>query len=138
MLNEAAMKFQEAADLWKRSPDPYLGLERLYAYSDPDKAQVAADKARELGHTENRREMAQLADGYFRRANQSAGDARKFRGIVLAERECLFRARQDYERAKDLYSRIGSYGNAADSLVESDRALDRVQQRLREMDTLNQ
>jgi len=138
MLNDAALKFQEAADLWKSSPDPYLGLERLFAYSDPDRAQEAADKARTLGHTENRRELAQLADGYFRRATLTANDAKKFRGITLTERDCLFRARQDFERAKDLYSRVGSYGNAADSLVVADRGLSLVQQRLEEMDRQNE
>jgi hypothetical protein len=138
MLNEAGQKFHEAADLWKSSPDPYLGLERLYAYSDPDRAQAAADEARKLGHTENRRELSQLADGYFRRATLTANDAKKFRGITLTERGCLFRARQDYERAKDLYSRVGSYGNAADSLIEADRCLSQVQQRLEEMDRQNE
>jgi hypothetical protein len=138
MLNEAAMKFQEAAELWKASPDPYLGLERLYAYSDPDRAQAAADAARKDGHPENRRELAQLADGYFHRATLTANDAKKFRGITLTERDCLFRARQDFERAKDLYSRVGSYGNAADSLVEADHGLEHVQQRLEEMDRQNE
>jgi Protein kinase domain len=138
MLNDAAQKFQEAADLWKASPDPYLGIERLYAYSDPDRAQTAADEARKLGHMENRREMAILADGYFRRAVATANDAKKFRGITLTERDCLFRARQDFERAKDLYSRVGSYGNAADSLVQADHSLTLVQQRLEEMDRQNE
>ena len=138
MLNDAALKFQEAADLWKSSPDPYLGLERLYAYSDPDRAQSAADEARKLGHTENRRELAILGDGYFHRAVATANDAKKFRGITLTERDCLFRARQDFERAKDLYSRVGSYGNAADSLIQADRSLALVQQRLEEMDRQNE
>jgi serine/threonine protein kinase len=137
MLNEAALKFQEAAELWKSSPDPYLGLERLFAYSDPDRAQSAAEEARKLGHTENRRELSQLADGYFRRATLTASDAKKFRGITLTERDYLFRARQDFERAKDLYSRVGSYGNAADNLVVADRDLGLVQQRLEEMDRQN-
>jgi Protein kinase domain len=138
MLNEAGMKFREAANLWKASPDPYLGLERLYAYSDPDRAQSAADEARKLGHVENRRELAQLGDGYFRRAVLTASDAKKFRGITLTERDCLFRARQDFERAKDLYSRVGSYGTAADSLVQADRSLELVQTRLEEMDRQNE
>jgi hypothetical protein len=138
MLNESGMKFHEAAELWKSSPDPWLGLERLYAYSDPDRAQAAADEARKAGHIENRRELAQLGDGYFHRATLTAIDAKKFRGITLTERDCLFRARQDFERAKDLYSRVGSYGNAADSLVEADHGLERVQQRLEEMDRQNE
>jgi serine/threonine protein kinase len=137
MLNDAGQKYLEAAELWKASPDPYLGLERLYAYSDPDRAQAAADEARKHGHSENRRELAQMADGYYRRATLTANDARKFRGITMTERDCLFRARQDYERAKDLYSRVGSYGSAADSLVEADRALGLVQYRLQEMDRQN-
>jgi serine/threonine protein kinase len=138
MLNDAGLKFQEAAALWKTSPDPYLGLERLYAYSDPDRAQSAADEAHKRGHTENRRELAQLADGYFHRGTLTAADAKKFRGITLTERDCLFRARQDFERAKDLYSRVGSFGNAADNLVAADQELGLVQQRLEEMDRQNQ
>jgi hypothetical protein len=138
MLNEAARKFQEASELWKSSPDPYLGIERLFAYSDPDRAQEAADKASKLGHTPNRRELAQLADGYFRRATLAAKDAQKFRGITLNERDCLYRSRHDFEQAKQLYSRVGSYGNAADSLIAADKALDAVQQRLEEMDRQTQ
>ena len=138
MQNEAAAKFQEAAELWKSSPDPYLGMERLYAYSDPDRAQAAANEAHKHGHTDTRREMAQLADGYFRRANQTVHDAQKVRGMVLTERDYLFRARQDYERAKDYYSRLGSFGNSADALIQSIHSLDDVQARLREMDGMKQ
>ncbi len=138
MQNEAASKFQEAAELWKSSPDPYLALERLYAYSDPDRAQTAADQAHKLGHTDTRREMAQLADGYFRRAAQTVRDSQKVRGMVLTERDYLFRARQDYERAKDYYSRLGSFGNSADILIQTVHALDDVQVRLREMDGMKQ
>jgi hypothetical protein len=134
MLNEAALKFNEAAELWKSSPDPYLGIEKLYAYSDPDRAQTAADQARKLGHVENRREFAQLADGFFRRAGFTVADSRKFHGIAQAERDYLFRARRDYERAKDLYARVGTYGNAADNLIAADRGLASVQERLEELD----
>jgi tetratricopeptide (TPR) repeat protein len=137
MLNDAAMKFEEAAELWKKSPDPYLGLERLYAYTDPDKAQAAADKAQGLGHVENRREMSQRADGYFLRAQQTVKDALKIKGLDLTERNYLFKARQDYERARDLYSRVGSYANAQDRLMDSVRGLDLVHARLKEMDITN-
>lgn len=137
MLNEAAMKFEESAELWKNSPDPYLGLERLYAYSDPDRAQAAADKALYFGHAANRREMSQLADGYFLRAQQTVHDAQKIRGIGLTERQYLFRARQDFERARDYYSRIGGYGNSSDRLLEAVKGLDQVQTRLKEMDVTN-
>ena len=138
MLNEAAAKFQEAAALWKSSPDPYLALERLYAYSDPDRAQSAADQAHKLGHTDTRREMAQLADGYYRRAALAVRDAEKVRGLILTEREYLFRARQDYQRARALYSQLGSFGNSSDTLVQSVHALDNVQARLQEMDGMKE
>jgi eukaryotic-like serine/threonine-protein kinase len=137
MLNEAAMKFEEAADLWKKSPDPYLGLERLYAYADPDKAQAAADKAKGLGHEENKREMTQRADGYLLRAQQTVKDAHKIRGLDLTERNYLFHARQDFERARDLYSRVGSFANAQDRLMDSVRGLDQLHSRLKEMDVSN-
>jgi hypothetical protein len=136
MINEAAMKFQESADLLKSSPDPHLGLERLFAYTDPDRAQLAADKAAQLGHAPNRREMAQLADGYFGRARQTVHDAARLRGMLLSEREYLLRARRDYEHARSLYSQVGAYGKAADTLIESVHGIDTVQVRLQELDNL--
>ena len=43
MLQEARAKFEQAADLLPHSPDPYLGLARLYVYSlhDVERAEDA-------------------------------------------------------------------------------------------------
>jgi hypothetical protein len=81
--------------------------------------------------------MWQRADGYMLRAQQSVKDAQRIKGLDVTERSYLFRARQDYERARDLYSRMGSYANAADRLIESIKALDHVHARLKEMDITN-
>ena len=45
-----------------RSPDPYLGLARLYVYSlrDVDRAEDALKAAEKRGHEMGRRERAQL------------------------------------------------------------------------------
>jgi hypothetical protein len=81
--------------------------------------------------------MSQRADGYFLRAQQTVKDALKIKGLDLTERNYLFKARQDYERARDLYSRVGSYANAQDRLMDSVRGLDLVHARLKEMDITN-
>ena len=134
MLNDAARKFREAADLLKKAPDPYLGLARLYCFNfgDLEQAQQALDQAAKYGHPETRRELATMADGYMRRAAQTARDAQKFAGMPDNERDYLNRARTDYERARDLYQKIGSYGNAADNLIGSIRGVEWVNNKLAE------
>ena len=52
LLNDARAKFEQAADLMPKSPDPYLGLARLYVYSlhDVDRAEDALKAADKRGH----------------------------------------------------------------------------------------
>ncbi len=84
--------------LLKKSPDPYIGLARLYSYNlgDCDRAKDALPKAVEYGHAETRREIATLADAYLRRAAQTVRDSQKFQTMPENERDYLQRARQDY------------------------------------------
>jgi tRNA A-37 threonylcarbamoyl transferase component Bud32/tetratricopeptide (TPR) repeat protein len=133
-LYAAAAKFQEAADLLK-TPDPYLGLARVYIYdlNDMEKAEEALEKAGHRGHSMGRRERAQLGDGYLRRADRLSKESRGLTQSPSQERDYLDRARQDYIRAQDLYQQAGLFGDAARNQMRAMQAQQKVEQRLSEM-----
>ena len=134
-LNDADGKFREAADLMRKSPDPWIGLARLYSYNlgDCERAQQALDQAAKLGHAETRREMATMADAYARRALQTVRDTEKFHDMHDTEVEALHHARADYEHARALYSQLGSFSNSPNNLVAAIRGTEMVDNRLKEL-----
>ena len=84
LIEEARQDFQDAANYMKKSPDPWVGLARLYIYSlhDMEHAEAAFKEAERRGHDISKRETAQLADGYRYQGEQTMalggpGDARK-------------------------------------------------------------
>lgn len=134
-LNEAVSKFDEAADLLKHRPDPYLGLASLYIYemNDVDKAEQALKKAAHYGHPMGKREIAELADGYRRRADQMWRQSRGVAQLPGEERSYLGKARQDYIHAEDLYQKAGLFGDAARNRRQAIQSEQRVEQRLFEL-----
>jgi hypothetical protein len=132
MLNDARARFEAALDLMPKSPDPYLGLARLYVYSlkDVEKAEDALKAANKRGHTIGRREKAQLGDGYRERAERLLREADKATGLP-EERDYLERAREDFERAQDFYREIVPFGGSANSLRKVLDYEDHVQLRLK-------
>jgi tetratricopeptide (TPR) repeat protein len=131
-LNAAVNKFDEAAELLKHSPDPYLGLASLYIYDmgDIDKAEEALKKAAHHGHPVGKRETAQLADGYRRRADRTWRESRGFVRSPSQERDYLDRAREDYIHAEDLYREAGLFGDAARNHFQAIQGQQKVEQRL--------
>lgn len=115
--NIAAQKFQEAASLRGKWPDPYLGLARLYTYetTDMDRALAALEKANELGHKMGRRERAQLADGYRRMVDRHWDESRKMRELPQQERALLDKAQNHCATASQLYQEVGVFQNAVDN-----------------------
>lgn len=134
-LNTAVEDFRRAAELLRRSPDPWLGLARMYVYdlNDMDRAQEAIENADRYGHPVGRREKAQLADGYLRRAQRWINDSRAFINLPDQEREYLQNARQDYLRAQDLYQQVGAFGDATRNRIQAILGQQRVEQRLTEL-----
>jgi serine/threonine protein kinase len=132
LLNTAINKFNEAADLLKHSPDPYLGLANLYIYdlSDVEKAEDALKQAARHGHPVGKRETGLLADGYLRRADRVVRQSHAFAQMPSEEREYLDRAKQDYLHAEDLYQQAGLFGDAARNRLVAMQAEQRVEQRL--------
>ncbi len=134
-LNAAVSKFQESADLLRKSPDPYLGLARLYVYdlNDMERAEEALNKAWDYGHARGKREKAQLADGYYHRAERTVSAARSFSEMPQQQREYLEKARHDYLHAENLYAQVGAFYNATQNRLKAIRAADQVENRIREL-----
>jgi tetratricopeptide (TPR) repeat protein len=134
ILNQAAEKFKEAQQLLPSSPDPQLGLARLYVYGlrDIDRADSALKEAERLGYRLGNREKAQLADGYRDRADRLWRDAKTIRGLPQ-EKEQLKNAEEDYARALQLYQNIAPFGNATDNIARVQASLEEVSHRQHEL-----
>ncbi|MGA8028575.1 MAG: serine/threonine-protein kinase [Bryobacteraceae bacterium] len=131
-LNAAVNKFEEAAELLKHSPDPYLGLAALYIYdlNDVERAEDALNNAASHGHPMGNRERALLADGYRRRADRMWRQSRGFTRNSDQERDYLNKAKQDYVHAEDLYDKAGLFGDAARNRLKALEGEQTVDQRL--------
>ncbi|HTS29685.1 MAG TPA: serine/threonine-protein kinase [Bryobacteraceae bacterium] len=135
-LNLAISKFTEAEQLLPRSPDPELGLARVYAYGlkeDVDRVSQALKKAEALGYPMGNREKAYLADGYRDRAMRTAAKAQDLRGLPQ-EKDLLERARDDYQQALEFYQAIVPYAKSGENIVKVQKLLDDVNSRLGEID----
>ena len=71
--------FEEAHSYLPRSPDPHLGLARIYVYHLRNIGRAVAElsDAERLGFKPGPREFEQQADGYLLRAERSCGRRRK-------------------------------------------------------------
>jgi tetratricopeptide (TPR) repeat protein len=133
-LGMAVEKFDEAQKLLPRSPDPELGLARLYVYGlkDIDKGYDALRQAQERGYALGNREKLLLADGYRDRADRLWWDSRNVRGLP-PEKDQIQRAADDYKRAEELYQGISPWGKSIVNLVRVRLSLESVNYRLREI-----
>ncbi len=137
-LNLAVEKFTEAQRLMPKSPDPLLGLARVYVYGlkDIDRAYQALEQAEKLGYPMGNREKAQLADGYRDRADRIFWNSSSVRGLPQ-EKDEIERAKDDYSRALELYQGIVPYGNSNANIVRVENSLDSVNFRLNEIERGN-
>jgi serine/threonine protein kinase len=135
LLNQSAEKFREAQQLIPNSPDPQLGLARLYVYGfrDIDRADSALREAERRGYQLGNRERAQLADGYRDRADRLWNDSRAIRGLPQ-EKEQVHKVIEDYKRALHLYQEVAPFGNATANISRVQSALDVVEQRAHELE----
>jgi serine/threonine protein kinase len=139
LINQAIAKFNEAAHLMPSSPDPYLGLARIYVYvqKDIDKAYEALDNAQKRNFKWGPREKDQLAYGYWMRANRIFYDSRNVRDYPQ-ERDEILRAQDDYKRALELYQSIAPWGDANAQIANVENSLQSVETRLKEIDSVGQ
>jgi serine/threonine-protein kinase len=138
-LNLAVEKFDEAQRLLPKSPDPELGLARLYVYGlkDIDKGYEALQQAQRRGYQLGNREKSLLADGYRDRGDRLWWDSRNVRGLP-PEKDQIQRAADDYKRAEELYQGISPWGKAILNMARVRASLESVNFRLHEIDVQQQ
>ncbi len=133
-LRDAVSRFEDAARLDTRWPDPYLGLARTYIYGleDVDKAVGSMHEAEQRGYRPGNRELVQLADGYRTRADRMRREAQSVKGLEQ-ERSCLQKAADDYTQAMQIYGQAIGFGEASSAVRQVQARLDDVQKRLAEL-----
>ena len=128
----AQQNFQEAVALLPRSPDPHLGLARIYVYwlKNVGKAMAELHEAAGRGFQPGPRELEEEADGYRFRAGAELADARRAHGKSQASEERYLRlAQRDFDRARQLYEPIQGFSNVSLALRQVDDD-DRARQEL--------
>ncbi len=126
LLQEAREKFDEAAQLQPKSPDPWMGLSRLFVYSmhDVERAEIALKEAEKRGHEIGKRETALLGDGYRERGERELREASS--AMTQAEKDrYLDLAYRDLQHARTLYESIVPWGGSAPNLRRTFEALQR-------------
>jgi len=133
-LSEAAEKLNEAQQLMPKSPDPELGLARLYEYGlkDIDKTYLALQEAEKRGYALGNRDKGQLADGYRDRGDRLWYDSRKIQGLPQEKDEVL-KAQDDYNHALRLYQEIAPDANANSNIVRIQNMISAVDYRLKQL-----
>jgi tetratricopeptide (TPR) repeat protein len=133
-LNDAILKFKEAAELKPKWPDPHLGLARVYIYdmNDLERGSDELKEAEEAGYSPGKREKAQMADGYRNRADRVWGESIRLRGLPQ-EKEHLLKAREDYQSALEIYQSIVPFANTGSTIRQTQTNLEKVEERLREL-----
>ncbi len=114
--------FREAERALPKSPDPHLGLARVYAYTahNPGLTSAELTAAERLGFRPGPREYEQEADAFLHRAEQSLHAAQK-----TNNRRLLAAAQRDFARARALYEPIAGFSKVSEDLdrVESGESL---------------
>jgi len=131
---QAQTDFETAASLIPQSPDPHLGLARIYVYSlkNIGKAMAELHEAQRLGFEPGPREAEEEADGYRFRATTELDEARRDGPKnSAAEKRHLRLAERDFDRARQLYEPIEGFSNVSLALRQVDDD-DRARQGLAE------
>jgi hypothetical protein len=124
----AVQRFREAASLDARSPDPYLGLTHTYIYGlgDVDNAVEAMKQAEKRGYRLNRREHAQLGDGYRARGERTLRSARDLQGDQ--QKDAYDRAKKDFQQCVESFAPIVEFANAGDQLRRCEARLQEIEE----------
>jgi serine/threonine protein kinase len=130
--NKAKGAFERAAADLPNSPDPHLGLARIYVYTlhNLGLAMAQFHEAERLGFHPGPREIEQQADGYLYRAEQ---EFQQWQAAVKAPKTEQAHDRRladrDFERARGLYEPINGFSNVGqnlDQLYQNEREEQRI------------
>jgi serine/threonine protein kinase len=117
-------EFRQAASYLPSSPDPHLGLARLYVYAFHNIGEADAEfqQAEQLGFHLGPREQAQKADGYMFRSQFELARARRAAPRNKEEAEkWLQMCRDDIDNARKLYEPLVGFSNVSSSLEQLDQ-----------------
>jgi len=133
-FTEAIVAFREASELRPGWPDPFLGLARAFIYGleDVDRGADALAQAEKNGHQPSEREATQLADGYRARGEALLRTGQTLKGTPQ-ERDYLTRANVAFHDALERYTTVSNFGNAAANIRETQKRIDRIEERLKEL-----
>jgi serine/threonine protein kinase len=114
----AKASFEQAMADLGRSPDPHLGLARLYVYNFRNVGRAVAELAvaERLGFKAGPREFEQQADGYLFRAEQELHQAQRAITSSADSKKHIARAQGDLQRAVSLYEPIEGFSNVGANL----------------------
>ncbi len=115
----ALKSFRLAASFLPQLPDPHLALARFYITSLHNVGQGIAEfgKAQQLGYKLGPRETEAEADGYLFRAESELARAKK--ASAKGDRtKWLNVARDDMQRARDLYEPIAGFSRVSSNLEQ--------------------
>ena len=143
LIAVAEQKFEAAARLLPRSPDPWLGLATVQAYNDkdPEKTEQSLENARDRGFefTTDGRWASMLAECYRLRAEALFWEAvRVERTLPDQAVERRRRAVAFDQKAIDWYSKIPLYGKSLQLIEKCRDHMSRLQQRLSEPQSASQ
>ena len=103
------------------SPDPHLALARVYVnvFHNVGQAMAEFHEAEQMGYKLGPREAEEQADGYLFRAETELAKAKRTPGSARADRtKWLTLARDDMDRARNLYEPIAGYSNVSINLEQ--------------------
>ena len=113
--------FRQAASYLPHSPDPHLGLARVYVYAFHNVGEGLAEfqQAQRLGFQLGPREAAEEADGYMFRSEWELVRARRSAAKDKDEAEkWLAMSRADSENARKLYEPLVGFANVSANLEQ--------------------
>ena len=119
--SQAIDNFRRAEWYLPRLPDPHLGLARIYVYQLHNIGWAVAEfnQAEQLGYKLGARETEQQADGYLFRAESELARAKRTPTSDNRNRsKWLQMARDDMERASNLYEPIAGFSHVSTNLEQ--------------------
>ena len=134
LLRQAVQQFEEAARLDDATPDPWLGLARIYSVGlmDFERASKALAEAERRGQPLGLRGHAQLGDAIRSRADRFRQSATSVRGLP-EELTYLRAAVADYQQAHAYYDSARGFGFVAENVRIVRRRLAQAERRLVEL-----
>jgi eukaryotic-like serine/threonine-protein kinase len=135
---DAVAAFQRASSLQPKWPDPYLGLARTFINNlgEMERGTQALDRARQLGISFGKRELALMAEAYRIQGLQAMENANLVQGTDR-EKESLKKAKSNFDEALKLYLQIAPWGNSTKQIPSIQDSLKEVDRKLAEPDQGN-